>query len=77
MGKQVSAEDFVVAWATSNSLDEVCKTTGLNKPAVQQRAYALRKLGVKLPKLQPPKGFTDLRIAQLNSLINKHDIRKK
>lgn len=74
---KVTAEDFVVAWATSKSLDEVCHSTGLNKPTVQQRSYQLRKLGVKLPKLSPPTKFDDLRIAQLNSLIKKYDIRKK
>ena len=77
MASKVTAEDFVVAWATSKSLEDVVKSTGLNKPTVQARAYQYRKLGVKLPKLNPPTKFDDLRIAQLNSLIKKYDIRKK
>jgi biotin operon repressor len=70
-------EDFVIAWATSKTLDEVCNTTDMTKAAVQGRAQMLRKKGVKLPKLQGPTVLTEFRVAQLNSLINKHDIRKK
>ena len=77
MGKQLTSEDFVVAWATANTLDEVVSATGMNKPAVQGRATILRKLGVKLPRLSAPRQYDSLRIAQLNSLISKYDIRKK
>jgi hypothetical protein len=78
MGKlKVSHEDFVVAWATSKTLDEVAQTTGMNKAAVQGRAQVLKRKGVKLPRLSLPTVLTDLRVAQLNSLINKYDIRKQ
>lgn len=74
---KVPHEDFVVAWATSYTLDEVANTTGLSKAACQQRGHQLRKKGVKLPRLGYPTALTELRIAQLNSLIIKNDIRKK
>ena len=78
MGKMTSAEDFVVAWATSRTIDDVVKTLGITKAAVQSRATLLRKHGVKLPKLtSTERGYDDLRIAKLNALINKHDIRKQ
>lgn len=72
----VTSEDFVIAWATSSTLDEVVQTTKMTKAAVQGRATMLRKLGVRLPKLSAPRYYDDLRISQLNSLINKYDIRK-
>lgn len=76
MAKLVSAEDFVIAWATASDLEEVARTTGMKKSAVQARAYSYRKLGVRLPKLAPPKQLDQFRVSQLNSLIEKHDIRK-
>lgn len=70
---KVNNEDFVVAWATAQNLDEVMRTTGMKKPAVQQRAKFLRDKGVKLPKLEGKRGLDSYDIARLNSLINKHN----
>lgn len=70
---KISHEDFVVAWCTSETLDEVVKETGMSKVGVQGRAKALREAGVLLPKLRSPSGLRDrLFVAQLNSLVNKH-----
>lgn len=75
--KAVETRDFVVAWATAWTMDDVVKATNMNKSAIQQRAYYLRKRGVNLPKLNLKKPLDNLEIAQLNSLIKKHDIRKQ
>lgn len=72
----VSPEDFVVAWCTSQSLNEVAEATGMNKAAVQARAHGYRKVGINLPKFRRGVTFDRLRIAQLNSLINKYKAKK-
>ena len=74
---RITSEDFVVIWATSKTLDDVVQSSKMTKPAVTARAKMLRNLGVKLPKLSKPTGYDQLRIAQLNSLLLKHDIRRK
>ena len=77
MAVKVSHEDFVVAWAASMTIEEVVKNTSMTKAAVNGRAAMLRKKGVRLPRLSFPSTLDDLRIAQLNSLIKKYDVRKK
>lgn len=70
---KVSHEDFVVAWCTSETVDDVVKETGMTKVGVLGRAKVLRQAGVNLPKLKRPSKLTDrLFVAQLNSLVNKH-----
>lgn len=73
---KVSHEDFVTSYVTSKSLDEVVKTTGMTKAAVQGRAGMLRKKGVNLPRLGHSTGLTEFSIAQLNSLVKKYSIYK-
>lgn len=68
---RVDNRDFVVAWMTSETLDDVVKATGMTKPGVQYKAKTLRDKGVKLPKLKR-QTLGDLEIAQLNSLVNKY-----
>lgn len=73
MNLKVTPEDFVVAWMTSTSLEEVAQTTGLGKNACKQRAKRLRELGVKLKFMdRHPRAYDRLRISQLNSLVNKY-----
>ena len=74
---KVTNDDFVVAYATSETLEEVAKTTGMNKAAVQARKKFLEKKGVNFPKLSNGNVVTQLQVAQLNSLIIKHDIRRR
>lgn len=75
--KQVSIEpeDFVVAWQTSKTVKEVAELLGISEDAAKLRASRLRKWGVKLKQMKPIKYHIKddkLRIAQLNSLVNKH-----
>lgn len=69
---KVSHEDFVVVWMTSKPVDDVVSETGMSKAAVKQRAQALRKAGVNLPRFKRPTTLNTLRIAQLNSLVKKY-----
>lgn len=74
MGKRIDNREFVITWLNSESLDEVVKATGIPKASAQSRASQLRKRGVKLPKYTGRKSETALKVevAQLNSIINKH-----
>jgi biotin operon repressor len=77
MKMKVSHRDFVVAYASSRTLDDVIKNTGMTKAAIWGRVKALREKGVRFPKLDQTPMLDELEIAQLNSLIKKYDIRKK
>lgn len=74
---KVENRDFVVAYATAWTVEDVVKATGMNKPAIYARAKFLRDKGVKLPKLQLKPPVDNLEVAQLNSLVKKHDIRAR
>ncbi len=76
MAVKVSNEDFVVAYATSQTLDDMVKTSGMTKPAVQARKKFLMQKGVKFPKLSNTQLIDDLAVARMNSLIKKHDIKR-
>jgi hypothetical protein len=71
----VSHEDFVVAWTTSSSLEDVIRDTKMTKAACSARANMLRKAGVRLKKMPSNRALDNLRISQLNSLINKHSVK--
>lgn len=74
---KVNNEDFVVAYATSRTLDALVETTGMSVGAVKGRIKFLKDKGVKFPKFDNPNMIDDLAIARMNSLMKKHDIRKK
>jgi len=74
---RVDNRDFVVAYATAYNIEDVMKATGMSKAAISARRNFLQNKGVKFPKLNSPLMLTPLDIAQLNSLIIKHDVRKK
>lgn len=65
--------DFVVDWASSPTLDDLIRTTGLKRQQIRYHEKVLRKHGVNLPELKLATGGLDkLEVAQLNSLISKH-----
>lgn len=70
MATKISDRDFVVCWATAQSIDEVMKSTGLGKEGVKYRAKALRDRGVQLHKL--PQHSEDADVDELNKLFVKH-----
>lgn len=63
----VSPEEFVKAWASSTSIDEVIKKTGLPKNAVYSRVNSYRHKGVKLKKMQRPNKV--INVDELNKLV--------
>lgn len=77
MNKPVETRDFVVAYATAWTMQDVVNATGMTKAAISARRNYLVQRGVKLPKLSLKKPLDDLENAQLNSLIKKHDIRQQ
>jgi len=72
----ISNRDFVVAWATAKTMDEVVKTTGLARPTASTRASYLRGKGVKLKKFSKHGALDDFDIALLNWIYKKHEIKE-
>ncbi len=71
----VSAEDFIKAWETSETVDEACeKLAPMPKTIVLARASSYRTAGIKLKKM-PAAGGRGLNPAKLNGLIE--DIRRR
>lgn len=52
--KTIGPEEFIKAWQTSDSLDDVVTKSGLDKKAVRSRGIYYRKRGVPLKKLVGP-----------------------
>jgi excisionase family DNA binding protein len=48
---KVSTEDFIAAWNSSDSVDEVMVKTKLRRESVNQRVYLLRKRHKRLKKM--------------------------
>lgn len=69
---RINNREFVVTYMNSNSIAEIAKNMNISESSVSVKAYYLRKLGVKLPKMRRSANDKQLEIAQLNSLIKKH-----
>lgn len=53
MGKSMATnEEFVRAWASSNTLKEISDKIGVAETSIVQRGHRLRAKGVKLPELK-------------------------
>lgn len=71
--KAITAEEFVIAWQTSNNYDEVVAKTGLPRRACQSKACLFRKRGIKLKvfERQGRTGPPPLDVPSLNKLIDQ------
>lgn len=69
---QVDNRDFVVAWMTAKTIQDVAKALNINQAAARNKARYLRSKGVSLPKLHYPLKDNSLEVAQLNSLVKKY-----
>jgi hypothetical protein len=66
----VPPEDFIKAWQTSNSAEEVAEKLRMPKAIAHARASNYRTLGVKLKKMpRRPKNSID--VQALNKLIEQ------
>lgn len=70
----VSAAQFVEAWSTSTSIDEVMTKTGLPRNAVYSRVNSYRKKQIKLRKMSRPTVRMD--IEALNAIVQKNTTKK-
>jgi hypothetical protein len=66
----VSPDDFIQAWQTSSSVDEVSKKLGMPKTNVHQRASNYRDKGIRLKKM-PRKLRSEIDVVRLNEIIDK------
>lgn len=68
--KHVSNHDFVVAWQSSSSLDEVSSKTALAKATIAARKSLLARLGVNLKPLGKvrARSKSSVNVVELNAL---------
>lgn len=64
---KVDNEEFVKAWATSNTTSEIARKTGMTKDQISSRARYLRQKGVKLSPLFATRNRID--VDRLNALV--------
>ncbi len=78
---KISPEEFVRAWLSSKTLEEVAKKTGMTYAAVGTRARKYLKQGVELPRLEKRAsgrgGIPRLDIQGLNELIELATTKKE
>ena len=55
----VSPRDFVVAWQTSETVEQVASATGMTVTAASRRASSYRKRGVSLKLFRRGRGNTN------------------
>jgi hypothetical protein len=67
--KPVSNDDFVRAWQAASSQGEVAIRTGMSLGQVSNRAFCLRRLGVRLKRLSRS-GRPPVDVAALNKIID-------
>jgi hypothetical protein len=72
----VPPEEFIRAWQTSQSADEVAKKLNMPKAIAAARASNYRTAGVKLKKM-PRRPKNQLDVAALNKLIEEIDTHAK
>ena len=69
----VSPRDFVVAWQTGETIQEVAEATGMTETAASRRASSYRKRGVSLKLFRRGRGNTNW--AALSELAQ--DVKKR
>lgn len=67
----IDSTEFVRAWMTSKTVDEVAKKMDLPVTSVSSKANNLRAKGVKLPKMQRPAADPNS-VEELNKLVAKY-----
>lgn len=74
--KAVPAKEFIDAWHSSDSVDEVAKKLKMEKPSVYARKSQMLRRGVKLKEISQKKSHRKLDINDLNAYIAKLDVEK-
>ena len=72
----VTPEQFITAWQTSQSADEVADKLQMPKPIVLARVSCYRRAGLKLKKM-PRRSGKGLDIERLNRLIEELNGKKE
>ncbi len=71
---EVTHEEFVRAWQTATSVEEVAKTVKCTVNAANQRARAYRRQGVKLKRMNAK---SSVPVNKLNELITQLENESK
>ena len=72
MSAPVNYRETVITYLRAETTQEAAKNLGVSTQTLASRLNVLRKAGVKLPRKSQRQGLSQLQVAQLNSLINKH-----
>ena len=73
----VTPKQFIEAWETSSSVDQVAATLGMPKPIVMARKSNYTKLGIKLKKMPRKPVDRNLDVEALNALIEEIDRKRQ
>ena len=70
---KVSAREFVEAWQTSTTFQQVMDKTGMKRQAVNTRSYNYRAKGVPLKKLATDRTIDWKELADFTQSLNGKD----
>lgn len=68
--KLINSRDFVKAWMTSDTIDQVAAKMGITKESAYSKANNLRFKGVKLPQKQRVYGDS---VDDLNAIVERYE----
>lgn len=74
---RVSAEDFVRAYKKGGTPQQVADRAGMTRNTLYRRVHQLKKLGVKLPKLDEGRWHAKINVVALNKLLGDARALKK
>lgn len=77
MAVKIDYRETLVTYLNSTDIDEAAKNLKITKVALLGRIRLMRKVGVKVPLARRGTGLDSLMIAQLNSIIIKHNAEMK
>ena len=73
----IDYRETLITYLRSDDIRSAAAALDIPPSALSQRLTKLRKAGVKVPKARREGGFSQLEVAQLNRLINKHNKEMK
>lgn len=73
MAIKVDYRETLVTYLHCKNVEETAETLKISKAALMCRLTTMRKAGVKVPPATRRHFLDNLGVAQLNSLINKHN----
>lgn len=70
---KISARDFIKAWQTSDTIEDVISKTKMSRAAINSRAYIYKKRGVPLKKMENSGGYDWDKLAEYAELFVENE----